>query len=147
MILRFGLDLLAVASVERSLAEQGERYLTRIYTAGEIADSTRPDGVDPRRLAERFAAKEATLKVLPASDVGLDFRAIELRVDAESERMWIDVNGRAGELAAGAGIRRLAVSVTSDRRLAAAVVVAEVADGDGAGEGVDLTRGSRPTTR
>ena len=147
MNLRFGLDLLAVASVEQSLAEQGARYLTRIYTPGEIADSTRPSGVDARRLAERFAAKEATLKVLPASDEGLDFRAIELRMDAESERMWIDVHGRAAELAAVAGIRRLAVSVTSDRRLAAAVVVAEVDDADDAGEGVDLVAQPRARTR
>jgi phosphopantetheinyl transferase (holo-ACP synthase) len=40
----------------------------------------------------------------------------------------VAVHGRAAELAAASGITRFAVSVTSDERLAAAVVVAEIAD-------------------
>jgi holo-[acyl-carrier protein] synthase len=115
-----------VASVEDNLAAHGERYLARIYTAAEIEASRGPDRLDPRRLAERFAAKEATLKVLPAADEGLDFRSIELVVDGLTGRPALAVHGRAAELASAAGVTRLAVSIASDDRLAAAAVVAEV---------------------
>ena len=79
MNVRFGLDLTSVSSVQDGLAAHGDRYLARIYTPGEIETSRSAGRLEPRRLAEKFAAKEATLKVLPAADEGLDFRSIELR--------------------------------------------------------------------
>ena len=125
MNLRFGLDLVPVSSVADSIAEQGRRYLERVYTAGEIAASNGPRGTDPGRLAERFAVKEATLKVLPAADEGLDFRSIELVCHADGS-LELALHGRAAALAAEAGVTRLRVSVTRDDRLAAAVVAAEI---------------------
>ena len=132
MNLRFGLDLVAIDSVEQSLADNADRYLDRVYTPGEIAASRSAGRPDARRLAERFAVKEATLKVLPAATEGIDFRAIELVCDADTGRPAIVVHGRAADLAEGSGVRRLAVSISSDDRLAAAAVVAEVDDPDGA---------------
>jgi holo-[acyl-carrier protein] synthase len=129
-ILRFGLDLAPVASVVQNIADHDARYIERVYTAGEVADSRTASRVDARRLAERFAVKEAILKVLPASDEGIDFRSIELVCDRATGRLGVAVHGRAAELAAASGITRFAVSVTSDERLAAAVVVAEVGDPD-----------------
>jgi holo-[acyl-carrier protein] synthase len=123
--LRFGLDLVPVAAVAASVVDQGHRYLDRIYTAGEIADSSGPRGTDPARLAERFAVKEATLKVLSRPDEGLDFRSIELRCDPVTGYR-VDLHGRTAELAAADGIDDLRVSVTHDDLLAAAVVAAEV---------------------
>jgi holo-[acyl-carrier protein] synthase len=123
--LRFGLDLVPVAAVAQTLADQGSRYLERIYTGAEIAASHGAQGIDPRRLAERFAVKEATLKVLPVADEGLDLRTIELVCEPDG-RLAVALHGRAAEIAASAGIGRIAVSVTRDARLAAAVVAAEV---------------------
>ena len=125
MDLRFGLDLVPVAAVRDSMEQQGVRYLQRIYTAAEIEASRGPRGTDPSRLAERFAVKEATLKVLPAADEGLDFRSIELVCHADGS-LEVALHGRAAELAAAAGVTRLRVSVTRDDRLAAAVVAAEL---------------------
>jgi phosphopantetheine--protein transferase-like protein len=106
----------------------------RIYTPDEIADSRGAnERIDASRLAERFAVKEATLKVLPASDEGIDFRAIELVCD-ETGRLGVALHGRAAEIASAAGIGRLAVSVTRDDRLAAAVVAAVIAESGGAAE-------------
>lgn len=130
--LRFGLDLVPVASVVESIAAHEDRYIERVYTPDEVADSRTAARVDPRRLAERFAVKEATLKVLPGSDEGIDFRSIELVCDRATGRLGVAVHGRAAELAAAEGITRFAVSITSDERLAAAVVVAEVGDGPSA---------------
>jgi holo-[acyl-carrier protein] synthase len=141
MNLRFGLDLVPVESVARSVADQGSRYVERIYTAAEIADSRSPHGIDARRLAERFAVKEATLKVLPAVDDGIDFRSIELVCD-ETGHPGVALHGRAAEIAAAAGIEYLAVSVTGDDRLAAAVVAAEVAGTDATTATADVALGA-----
>lgn len=125
MNLRFGLDLVPVAAVADSVVAQGDRYLDRIYTAAERADSTGPRGIDPARLAERFAVKEATLKVLSRPDEGLDLRSIESLCD-EAAGLRVVLHGRAAELATADGIEHLRVSVTRDDRLAAAVVAAEL---------------------
>jgi len=128
--LRFGLDLVSVSGVAREVADQGSQYIERTYTAGEIADSQSTGGIDARRLAERFAVKEATLKVLAVADERIDPRAIELVCDLTG-RLSVALHGRAAELANAEGIGRLAVSVTRDDRLAAAAVAAEVtADGE-----------------
>lgn len=140
MNLRFGLDLVSIASVAQRVADQGSSYIERIYTAGEIADSRTADAIDAPRLAERFAVKQATLKVLPVADEdGIDFRAIELVCD-EAGRLDVALHGRAAEVATAAGIGRLAVSVTRDDRLAAAVVAAEVTGTDGDFEPEATTR-------
>ena len=64
---------MVVADVARSVERFGDRYLDRVFTAHEIdvlpdADARYPGAVDPayfvESLAARFAAKEATVKVL-----------------------------------------------------------------------------------
>ncbi len=128
MPIRVGLDLVAVASVEDSLrAAHGDRYLDRLFTEREIADCRTAAGIDPERLAARFAAKEATLKVLPAADQGVSWQEIEVRRE-ESGRVHLELRGRAAELAAEARITDLALSLTHEGGFAAAVVVAESRD-------------------
>jgi holo-[acyl-carrier protein] synthase len=125
MPLRVGLDLVAVTGVADSLrAAHGERYLERLFTEREVADCRTASGIDPERLAARFAAKEATLKVLPAADEGVSWHDIEVRRET-SGRVHLELRGRAAELAAEATIIDLALSLTHEGGFAAAVVVAE----------------------
>jgi len=124
-----GIDLVAAEAVQAALqAAHGERYLERVYTELELEDCRTAAGVDPERLAARFAAKEATLKVLPAGGGGVSLRAIEVRRDA-SGRVHLRLSGRAAQLAADAGLADFAISLTHEGGFAAAVVVA---DGRGA---------------
>jgi holo-[acyl-carrier protein] synthase len=124
--IRVGIDLVAADAVEQSLrAAHGERYLERVYTEREVEDCRTAAGIDPERLAARFAAKEATLKVLPVGDEGLALTAIEVCREA-SGRVHIELSGRAAELAADAGVAELSASLTHEAGLAAAVVVAEL---------------------
>jgi holo-[acyl-carrier protein] synthase len=124
--IRVGIDLVATDSVEQSLrAAHGERYLERVYTAREVADCSTAAGVDPERLAARFAAKEATLKVLPVSDEGFPLTAIEVCREP-SGRVHIELSGRAAELATDGGVAELSASITHEAGFAAAVVVAEL---------------------
>src|ERR1044071_392246 len=62
--LRVGVDLVRVADVASSITRFGDRYVERIFTPDERAYCDADAGRSAQRYAARFAAKEATLKVL-----------------------------------------------------------------------------------
>jgi holo-[acyl-carrier protein] synthase len=126
--IRVGLDLVAVESIADALrASHRDRYLDRVYTEREVLDCQTANGLDPERLAARFAAKEATLKVLPLADEGVSLRSIEV-LREPSGRVRIQLTGRAAEVATESGVIDLALSLTHEGGFAAAVVVAECRD-------------------
>jgi holo-[acyl-carrier protein] synthase len=123
MPLRVGIDLVKASTVAEAIAEHGERYLTRVYTAAELANCTGPDGApDPLRLAARFAAKEAAAKVLLSGDDALPWATIEV-VRHPGGAPTLRLHGEAQELAEAAGLTELALSFTHEDEYAAAVVV------------------------
>jgi holo-[acyl-carrier protein] synthase len=128
MALRVGTDLVLIETVRGSLDTHAEHYLERVYTEREVQDCTTPDGIDPERLAARFAAKEATLKVLRPRDEGIPWSAIEVRRDPNG---WVEVglSGPAQELAADAGVTDLSLSISHEGGFATAVVVASCSQG------------------
>jgi holo-[acyl-carrier protein] synthase len=130
MAVRVGIDLVSVEAVRQSLSEHGEHYLRRVYSEREVRDCTTPSGPDPDRLAARFAAKEATLKVLRPGDVGVPWFTIEVVRWPEG---WValELSGAAAELASDAGITELALSITHEAGFASAVVVASSASETG----------------
>ncbi|MGO9343277.1 MAG: holo-ACP synthase [Acidimicrobiales bacterium] len=121
--LRVGLDLTSVAEVEDSVARFGDRYIRRIFTTHEIESCSRDDGLASTGLAARFAAKEATIKVLRPRQAQPDYRSIQVRRHPDG---WceIELSGTAAEMAEAAGVRHLALSLTHEAGMAAAVVVA-----------------------
>jgi holo-[acyl-carrier protein] synthase len=124
MAVRVGIDLVAVDDVATAVETHADRYLARVYSPREVADCTTARGVDPRRLAACFAAKEAAAKVLRPGDNPLPWAGIELRL--AGGRPTLRLTGDAAVLAERAGIDRLAVSCTRLRDYAAAVVTAEI---------------------
>jgi holo-[acyl-carrier protein] synthase len=125
MPMRVGFDLVSVAGVEDQLrAPTRDRYLARVYTDREVAECTSERGVSAERLAARFAAKEATIKVLPPTTTGFALREIEAR-RSPSGGVEIELSGTAAALAASAGIVQLSVSLTHESGIAGAVVIAE----------------------
>ena len=133
---RVGVDLVVVADVTRSVQRFGDRYIDRIFTAHEIMCCRTPDrSQEPstayfvESLAARFAAKEATVKVLRPEGPRPDWRSIEVHRDPGG---WCEIRlrGRAAELAVDAGIAELAVSLTHESTMAAAVVVGMCSTGD-----------------
>jgi holo-[acyl-carrier protein] synthase len=124
--LRVGIDLMSVEAVEASIRVHAGRYLRRVYTSRELRDCATSGGVpDARRLAARFAAKEAAMKVLRAGDEALPWQTIGVSADRFG-RPAIELTGAAGELARRRGIETLDVSLTHEGPFAAAVVVARV---------------------
>jgi holo-[acyl-carrier protein] synthase len=121
--IRVGSDLVSVQQVTESVARFGDRYLQRVYTEHEISSATGAPSVRAARLAARFAAKEATIKVLRPAGHQPDWRSMEVQRHAGG---WcaMALSGHAATLAEQAGITDLAVSLTHEGDMAAAVVVA-----------------------
>jgi holo-[acyl-carrier protein] synthase len=123
MAVRVGIDLVSVDSVRASIQRHATHYLERIYTERELQDCRTPAGVDPERLAARFAAKEATLKVLRPTDEAVPWHAIEVLSDPSG---WVELqlSGPAAALAATSGLTDFSVSLTHEGGFASAIVVA-----------------------
>jgi holo-[acyl-carrier protein] synthase len=129
MPMRVGIDLVRVDSIEESLDTHGEHYLHRVYTERELRDCATPDGVDCKRLAGRFAAKEAAIKVLrPGKEDALPWSSLEV-IRHPSGWVALELDGPAAVMADKAGIVDLQLSITHENLQACAVVVAELREG------------------
>jgi holo-[acyl-carrier protein] synthase len=127
-MLRVGFDLVEVQAVEEAVRRYGDRYLGRIFTPAEIATCRTADGLSCERLAARFAAKEATVKVLRVdADTPVSLRSIEL-VKEPGGWLRIRLDGTAAAAAARERMHDFAVSVSHERGFAGAVVVAFATD-------------------
>lgn len=125
MSIRVGIDMICVDEVRDSLADHGQRYLNRVFSAREVSDCTAGASVSPSRLAGRFAAKEAAFKALGVSDEAVPWTDIEvLRGPASSVRL--ELTATAASLARQEGIVDFAVSLSHERDFATAVVIAEI---------------------
>lgn len=126
--LRVGIDLASVPDVAWSLERFGDRYLNRLFTAYEIGSCTGTTRtVVASRLAARFAAKEAAIKVLRPGRDGLDWKSIEVRRGPEGG-CWLRFSGEAECLATTAGISVVSVAVSHEGNMAAAIVAAICAE-------------------
>lgn len=124
---KVGIDLVSIEAVEESIRVHASRYLGLVYTAAELHDCSSPAGTpDARRLAARFAAKEAAMKVLRAEDEALPWHSIGVRRDRFGGPS-IELTGVAAQLAQQRGIDAFDVSLTHEGPFAAAVVIARMA--------------------
>jgi holo-[acyl-carrier protein] synthase len=119
--LRIGIDLVQVRRIEESLATFGDRFVRRLFAVGERRDCTVDGRLDARRLALRFAAKEATIKAFDLSAAGVGWSQIEM-TDCRGDAGRIRLHGRAA--AAVQGAFEIAVSSTLEDDMACAIVVA-----------------------
>jgi holo-[acyl-carrier protein] synthase len=124
MVLGLGTDLIETRRVQESIDRFGERFLERIFTAGEIAYCTRKKNA-AESFAARFAAKEAGAKALGTGiSHGVTWKEFEVKREA-SGKPSLHMNGRAAELAGALGVKKVQLSLTHSRELAMAVVVVE----------------------
>ena len=124
MVLGLGTDLIETRRVQESIDRFGERFVERIFTAGEIAYCMRKKN-SAESFAARFAAKEAGAKALGTGiSRGVTWKEFEVRREA-SGKPSLHLSGRAAELAGAMGVRRIQLSLTHSREFALAVVVVE----------------------
>ncbi len=122
-MLAAGVDLVEVKRIEESVARYGERFLTRIFTEGELAYCRGRS----QELAARFAAKEAVSKTLGVGiqhREGIAWREIEVVSDANGKPS-VSLSGRAARRAGELGLTTFALSLSHTREYAIAMVVAE----------------------
>ena len=124
MILGTGIDIAEVPRIRQAMERFGDRFVRRIYTAGEIryCDS-KANRVE--RYAARFAAKEAAMKALGTGwNHGVRWRDCEV-ARLPGGRPSILFHGKAAEIAAKLGVKHAALSITHTAEQALAQVLLE----------------------
>ena len=124
MIVGTGIDIAEVARIRQSIERFGQRFLERIFTAGEIGYC---DSKANRfeRYAARFAAKEAAMKALGTGwNHGVRWRDCEV-ARLPGGRPTIQFHGKAAEFAARLGAKNAALSLSHTQEQAIAQVILE----------------------
>jgi holo-[acyl-carrier protein] synthase len=118
-----GIDLVDFSRIEQMLNRHGDHFLDRVFTDRERADA---DKVKNRieKLAGRFAAKEAVMKLIGTGwRDGVAWTDIEV-VNDWSGRPIVTIDGKVREFADAAGIGPITLSITHTAQFAIASVVA-----------------------
>jgi holo-[acyl-carrier protein] synthase len=124
MIVGTGIDIAEVPRIRQAIERFGDRFLRRIFTAGEIryCDAKRNRA---ERYAARFAAKEAAMKALGTGwNHGVRWRDCEV-VRMPGGRPTMSFHGKAGEIAARMGVKNAALSLSHTAEEAIAQVILE----------------------
>jgi holo-[acyl-carrier protein] synthase len=121
---RVGIDLVQISRIEESLQRFGDRFLKRLFHVDEIAYARSSPMLCAQRLAARFAAKEAALKVLQCPHRGIPWREIEVRRSSSGECALV-LHGAANAAAREAGVAVTSLSLTHEGDYALAVVLAQ----------------------
>ena len=121
--LRVGVDMVRVTDVATSIDRFGDRYTGRLFTSHEVDCCCGEPGTMASGLAARYAAKEATLKVLRPQGHIPDWRSIEVRRHPQG---WCDLRlaDHAAHLARVAKITDMTLSLSHEGDMAIAVVIA-----------------------
>jgi holo-[acyl-carrier protein] synthase len=124
MLVGTGIDLTEIPRIRNSIERFGNRFLNRIFTAGEKAYCLRKKNA-AESFAARFAAKEAAAKAL---GTGISYGVTWLEIEVTREpggRPGLAFHGRAAEIAARLGVTSAALSLTHTRDMAMASVALE----------------------
>jgi holo-[acyl-carrier protein] synthase len=124
MIIGTGVDIAEVPRIRETIERFGDRFLTRIFTEGEIR-YCEGKANKCERYAARFAAKEAGMKALGTGwSRGVRWRDIEV-VRPRGQRPTIQFHGQAATIAAKLGTKNINLSITHTSEQALAHVILE----------------------
>ena len=111
-ILGHGIDIVETSRIKRSVEEHGQRFLDRVFTAGEQRYCAANAKRYFEHLAGRFAAKEAVLKVLGTGwRGGIAWTDIEILREPSGQPRII-LSGECRRIAAETGITSWHVSIS-----------------------------------
>ena len=122
-IVAHGIDLVDFPRIEEMVKRHGERFVSKVFTASEQAYSqASKNGME--KLAGRFAAKEAILKLMGTGWRGkIAWTDIEI-VNNPSGQPEVKLSGEVEKIAEKLGIRHISVSITHTANFAIASAVA-----------------------
>lgn len=109
-----GIDIVEVRRVEQAIAQQGERFLQRVYTETELRSYQKyvPS------LAARFAGKEATVKAL---GLGISWKEVEILSGCDGKPLLL-LHGKAEERARELHLSSIMVTISHAKEYAIAMV-------------------------
>lgn len=124
MVRGIGIDSVDIEEMGRLVSGGSDAFVRRAFTAAERAEAlARRDAA--ACLAGKFAVKEAAFKALARHTAeGFDFRCVETLED-ENGCPHVTLDGPLAPVLAEAGVSELLVSITNERGLATAVVLAQ----------------------
>jgi holo-[acyl-carrier protein] synthase len=115
-----GVDIVAIARLERVIARWGERFLRRVYTDSELELCRNRSS----SLAARFAGKEAVIKALGGLSQGFRWQEIEILSDSRGKPL-VNLYGSMRDRADGLGVGGLDISLSDCDEYAVAFVVGD----------------------
>ncbi|KPK44160.1 MAG: hypothetical protein AMJ65_03825 [Phycisphaerae bacterium SG8_4] len=122
-IVAHGIDLVDCPRIEQMMQRHGERFVNRVFTAAEQAYA-RANKNEIEKLAGRFAAKEAVLKLVGTGWRGkIAWTDIEI-INNASGQPEVTVDGEVKKIAHELGIEHISVSITHTANFAIASAVA-----------------------
>jgi holo-[acyl-carrier protein] synthase len=118
-----GTDLVKIYRINRLMQKYPQRFLNRVFTAGEI-EFCRTHLNAAAGLAARFAAKEAVRKALSIGGVkGCSWRDIEIIARPDGKPV-VKLHDKTAALAAHQGVSNILVSLSHEKELALAFAMA-----------------------
>ena len=123
-VIGVGIDIVETARINHSLERFGERFLHRIFTAGEI-EYCQSMKFPARHFAARFAAKEAVSKAF-STGIGksMGWRDVDVHRYA-SGQPFVVLEGGAKAMAADRGVAKVWISLSHTEHHAVATIVLE----------------------
>ncbi len=117
-----GVDIVEVHRVEQAIVRWGDAFISRVFTSRE-RERARYLRVRSKRLAARFAAKEAVMKALGLGWRTMAWQEIEILNDPLG-KPTVTLRGNARQVADRQGIVQVHVSLSHTHDLALASAIA-----------------------
>jgi len=122
-IVAHGIDLVDCPRIEQMIKRHGERFIKRVFTADEQAYAEANKN-EVEKLAGRFAAKEAILKLVGTGWRGkIAWTDIEI-INNAAGQPEVTLGGEVRKIADKLGIKHISVSITHTANFAIASAVA-----------------------
>ncbi len=122
-IVAHGIDLVDCPRIEQMVQRHGERFLMRVFTDAERAYA-KANRNEMEKLAGRFAAKEAILKLMGTGWRGkIAWTDIEVINNAAGQPQ-VSLSGEVKAIAEALGITHISISITHTANFAIASAVA-----------------------
>ena len=122
-IVAHGIDLVDCPRIEQMMQRHGDRFIKRVFTAAEQAYAEANKN-KIEKLAGRFAAKEAVLKLMGTGWRGkIAWTDIEI-INNSAGQPGITLDGEVKKIAEKLGIKHISVSITHTANFAIASAVA-----------------------
>lgn len=124
MVKGIGIDAVDIEEMRRLCSDMDGAFVRHTFTEAECAQTaSRHDTAQV--LAGKFAVKEAAFKALARlTTEGFDLRIVETLEDGDGAPR-ITLTGPLAPVLAEAGVTELLVSITNERDLATAIVLAQ----------------------